>query len=401
MSEFCANGNFLDRNHFFTKYYLLIKDISFGASDVESAMNKLKNYSGFGIETQIANLKKCYTQLRDYKEDVRTEFYSLVKIVDTINDCENSAKGIFCGDTSSSVNYISTDFKKYESYKPYFFIWKTWKQFLDTFFDVSDTAGGLIGFLSEFEKILDNSNWNWCGTFSNADTLSGMKTIFNGVNILKYAYETYDKFSDGKISTSELLKITKNSFSTFKSFGKILEKIYDVKIFPDVFPQKDGTAVKDTIKIFNDGNTTWGKITSWLPFVSTVFSTSIGFYDKYSEYTEDGEYTLAEKCKTACYGSLKGLSSIATNIPIVGTIWGIVDTALQVNDCDVAEKVNDAIFNTIDDEFYDAKNLLIEKGKADEGFCIKYYNASNFERNLINYSILCQDIVNKANHFIF
>lgn len=106
MSEFCANGDFLDRKHFFTKYYLLIKDISFGASDVESAMNKLRNYSGFGIEEQVANLKKCSTQLKVYKEDVRTEFYSLVKIVDAINDYESRAKGVLGGNISKSNEFV-------------------------------------------------------------------------------------------------------------------------------------------------------------------------------------------------------------------------------------------------------------------------------------------------------
>lgn len=103
MSEFYASGDFRDRKNFFTQYYSIMSCISLRAFTVDAVMNRLKKYSGFGIETQIANLNKCVTQLKDYKEDVRTEFYSLVRIVDIINDYENRANGIL-GESSSNLN---------------------------------------------------------------------------------------------------------------------------------------------------------------------------------------------------------------------------------------------------------------------------------------------------------
>lgn len=105
MSEFYAAGSFLDRKHLFTKYYSIISCISLREFEIEAAANSLKQYSGFGIEAQIANLDRCCRQLRDLKEDVRTEFYSLVKIVDTINDHEKNAKGILGGGNSTDASF--------------------------------------------------------------------------------------------------------------------------------------------------------------------------------------------------------------------------------------------------------------------------------------------------------
>lgn len=383
MSEFYASGSFLDRKHLFVKYYSIISCITLRESEIEYTAKRLKQYSGFGIEAQIANLDRCCRQLKDLKEDVRTEFYSLVKIVDTVNEYENKAVGILGGTLISSSKSDFT-LKEYEDItSPPI----TWQSFLDMYFKnfkVTDKALGLLDTIVNSAK--DITNWSWFDNISKH--LSGMKSIFNGVNIGKYFYDLYKNFSDGKITSSELLSISNGSISAFKSFGKIVEKVCDVKIFT-----KFGKVTSaDTLKI---GNTSWGKITSWLPVIGVVLSTGIGYEQKYRDYTSDGDYTLNEKCRTASYGSMKGLSTIATLIPFVGPIWAVTDTVLQYNGIDVVDNLNNGIFDAIDNEMNDTKNLLIDLGTKNESFRKEYLRSSNFKQQVIFYSLMSQDILRK------
>lgn len=107
MSEFYMSGVFLDRKHLFTQYYSIISCLSLRASEVRSAASCLQQYSGFGIESQIKNLNNYYAQLTTLREEVRTEYNSLVKIIDTVNSYEKKAKEIFSGGTNE---YDMTDY---------------------------------------------------------------------------------------------------------------------------------------------------------------------------------------------------------------------------------------------------------------------------------------------------
>ncbi len=100
MSEFYADRIFLNRTHLFTRYYSIISCISLKSFEVERVMYSLKKYSGFGIGTQVDNLRKCCKQLEEYRENVRTELKSLVKIIDTINEYEKKAVGILGGEST-------------------------------------------------------------------------------------------------------------------------------------------------------------------------------------------------------------------------------------------------------------------------------------------------------------
>ena len=97
MSEFYANRSFLDREHLFAEYNSIISCLSLSISEAESVKNKLRKYSGYGIETQIENLNKCCEQLKSYREDVRAEYASLAKIIDAVNEHEKMAVGIIGG----------------------------------------------------------------------------------------------------------------------------------------------------------------------------------------------------------------------------------------------------------------------------------------------------------------
>lgn len=288
MSEFYANSSFLDRKHFFTKYYLLIKDITFGASDVESAMNKLKNYSGFGIETQIANLKKCYTQLRDYKEDVRTEFYSLVKIVDAINDCENRAKGIWGINTSSIAESIITT--------------------------ISDTENKKRNLVDEI------ANWIQEFFFSIAedDQISKFVDDNNPIPVMKYV-KLLDKiinyYKDGIHSKTDWLidglNVDKAAISANKAFYKVLEK---VSLVPKA----------------SENSSLWGKSVAYAPVANVIFDTLISGVESYNKYSADGNFTFAEGNEMVMDASIDGLSACIAGliglIPVVGPAGSYIYT---------------------------------------------------------------------------
>ncbi|MBD5145365.1 MAG: hypothetical protein HDT21_05550 [Ruminococcus sp.] len=291
MSEFCANSNFLDRKHFFTKYYLLIKDISFGASDVESAMNKLKNYSGFGIEEQVANLKKCHTQLRDYREDVRTEFYALVKIVDTINDCDNRAKGILEANKSSISESIITA--------------------------ISDNENNKRNLVKEI------GNWiqEFFSSLAEDDQISKFVDDNNPISVMKYI-KLLDKiinyYKDGIHSKTDWLidglKVDKSAISANKAFYKVLEKL-------SLVPKA------------SENSSLWGKSVEYAPVANVILDTLISGVESYNKYSADGDFTFAEGNEMVLDASIDGLSACIAGfiglIPVVGpagsTIYTLAD----------------------------------------------------------------------------
>lgn len=209
MSEFYASGDFRDRKNFFTQYYSIMSCISLRAFTVDAVMNRLKKYSGFGIETQIANLNKCVTQLKDYKEDVRTEFYSLVRIVDIINDYENRANGIL-GESSSNLNEFvlaqpepltktlsHSDIGKLKSQLKYYTQEaEVYKKMYDYF----------------CKKYDENTSINL--TDSEYATLKNMFLLMN--NYVNYEYSNVEYFKDNKkgdVSSDFDAKITYDSLS--------------------------------------------------------------------------------------------------------------------------------------------------------------------------------------------
>lgn len=291
MSEFYANSSFLERKHFFTKYYLLIKDISFGASDVESIMNKLKNYNGFGIEEQIANLKKCSTQLRDYKEDVRTEFYSLVKIVDTINDYESRAKGILEANKSSIAESIITAIPDNENNKRN--LVKKIGNWIQEFF--SSLAED-----DQISKFVDDNN-----------PISVMKYIKLLDKIINYYKDGIHSKADWIIDG---LDVDKSFISANKAFYKVLEKL-------SLVPKA------------SENSSLWGKSVAYAPVANVILDTLISGVESYNKYSADGDFTFAEGNEMVLDASIDGLSACIAGfiglIPVVGpagsTIYTLAD----------------------------------------------------------------------------
>ncbi len=291
MSEFCANGDFLDRTHFFTKYYLLIKDISFGASDVESVMNKLKNYNGFGIEEQIANLKKCSTKLRNYKKDVKTEFYSLVRIVDIINDYESRAKGILEANTSSIAESIITTIPDNENNKRN--LVKEIGNWIQEFF--SSLAED-----DQISKFVDDNN-----------PISVMKYIKLLDKIINYYKDGIHSKADWIIDG---LDVDKSLISANKAFYKVLEKL-------SLVPKA------------SENSSLWGKSVAYAPVINVVLDVLISGVESYNKYSADGDFTFAEGNEMVLDASIDGLSACIAGfiglIPVVGpagsTIYTLAD----------------------------------------------------------------------------
>lgn len=91
MSDFYTKVNFLDRTHLFADYHKMIVCLTLRMSEIEYISGRLKRFSGFGIESQVYNINKCCRELDRLKEDIRTEYYSLVEIIDIINKYEKDA----------------------------------------------------------------------------------------------------------------------------------------------------------------------------------------------------------------------------------------------------------------------------------------------------------------------
>lgn len=344
MSEFYANCSFLERKHFFTKYYLLIKDISFGTSDVESIMNKLKNYNGFGIEEQIANLKKCSTQLRDYKEDVRTEFYSLVKIVDIINDYENRANGIL-GDTALNEKKYNFILKEYDNEIEAMSFSSAILNAINSFFDNITQDMGLVGYLDYMD-----------GGIEFLSDLLDFDYPDMPIALIKSLKDIYDMVS-GKATdyVKSALSLIKNGTGT----------------------------IKDVLKKYGDQITDKADdIVSYLNVAGVALTTVYSGYNTYSLLSADGEMSVQDWCLTAIDGSVDGLftcvqaliKTIAPEAKIVSDGLGFADDTL-----DLSGKVKQDIRDFAKKESQDMANTVMNN----EALYNCYKSSSPVTQNLI------------------
>lgn len=291
MSEFYANSSFLERKHFFTKYYSIMSCITLRASTVETLISKLRNYSGLGIETQIENLKKCHEQLRDYREDVKTEFYSLVKIVDTINDYENMAKGI-CGTNITNISgSIITSISDNKNNKRN--LVKEIGDWIQEFFSPIAEDDPISEFIDENNPI---------------SVIKYIKLLDKIINYYKNGiHSKTDWIIDG-------LDVDKSFISSNEAFYKVLEKL-------SLVPKA------------SENSSLWGKSVAYAPVINVVLDVLISGVESYNKYSADGDFTFAEGNEMVLDASIDGLSACIAGfiglIPVVGpagsTIYTLAD----------------------------------------------------------------------------
>ncbi|MCM1577914.1 MAG: hypothetical protein NC078_03845 [Ruminococcus sp.] len=236
--------------------------------------SQMKKYSGFGIETQAERLKIYVERLMRYKEDIRTEFNSLVRIVDIINESEEKAKGILGGKN------ISEEYKL-DGYETVGNVEKsTSGKFSEMFRDVYDLFTDIGKNAVDFFSSLFDS-------FKN--TPDSIKIFFNDLlgssfDVLASVgkvMEIIDFFADGTISFSDIAGTFSNSESVIESVLKITEAVSDYKFIPSAT-----TAVKDTVMI---GGKYVGKFTQYLPVAGVIFDTIYSGAKTYDRVSADGK----------------------------------------------------------------------------------------------------------------
>lgn len=425
MSEFYADSGLLDIGSLYEKYYVLVRDIMGYKAYVDKYKDSLREYSGFGIERQMNNLDRCSEQLRKFIEEVDLEFIVIRDIASEIRNCEKKASGIIGGQSSFDDSKMRPYHKGGNVHRL-----PPWSNIPDGAIDVIGNYGGLDKFMKKLydmiissvlphsgsggrspssftEDILKKFYGNvkitqtGIGLVKKLSDLMGKKltpfeklggilgdvnNLLGGVSIFKYCTNLYDRVSDLKIDLSDIFGIAKDSCSAFTSFAKVLETACDVKFTADSVDK-----VADTLTLC--GDVKWGDVMPWVTLGETVISTGSGWYNKYQEYAADGEVTVGEWCRTACYGSLEGLNVLIGELKVVGTALGIVDCA---SDTDYSELITNSIFNSIDYESKKVGDMMCNMIRTDPDFYQKYKNASDFERHLIYYSLLAKDVGKNA-----
>lgn len=302
MSEFYASDCFLDKDHLFTQYHSIISCIASESTKIQNVINRLRQCSGYGIEAQIASLTNCRNQLWDYKEDVRAEYYSLAKIVDTINSYENKATGIMAGVSDvlelAGFDKITSFFEPIDSCND---------GYSSIFKDVYDiyvkTGKNVVKALKEFFKLDFLDKWGSIPKIFSDAIRNILSPTFYGLNAIGKVMDTISLYTDGEVSLLDLAKTSENTVSFLESALKITEFLGDVKIFPNT-----DVPISDTLII---GGKHIGNVTQYLPVVNVVLSTIVSGLKTYEKVSADGEVSLSDGCEIVIDGATDGLITCA------------------------------------------------------------------------------------------
>ena len=280
MSEFYASFSFLDKMRFFAQYYSIMTSLQTRINEINSQILRLRWYSGFGIETQIANMKRCSDQLKDYREDINNEYKSIVKIIDSINDHEKRAKSILGSvfkDEYKTTGYdtVASDDGGYNvSGKKNGFskIADAFKDFLDDY---------ILGYGKNIYKIVKETlglDWvqkAWGASKAFKDGLSRfVGPIFDGLNIFSKGWNVVERILDGSITTGLGIASTlKDGVSISESALKIYQAVKGL----DKLPGALGSAAS-----------------TYLPVAGVLLTSAISGIETYQRVTADGDLSLGD-----------------------------------------------------------------------------------------------------------
>lgn len=312
MSEFYVKGSFLDERHLLVRYYSITLSLSQRIRALESVRNKLRDFSGFGIEAQVAEINKCCERLKDHKEDILEEYHSIMRIVDNINDYENKAKGIL---GSITGKYETAEYETTEN-----------SSVVKSALDYSSMNKGVLDAICKYGKNTAKIvNGILSGGFDTSKGIpGGLKDVFdngfgpalNTLGIISNIMDIKSYYDDGKVTGLDIVSTIKDSVSITESALKIYEAAKGVKIFPSLT-----TAISDTVKV---GSGYIGTVTQYLPVANIVLSTAVSGLESYNEAKEDGKITSEERHDIVGYASVDCMiatfEAVFAAVPVVGPI---------------------------------------------------------------------------------
>ena len=352
MSEFYTRQDFLEKSNYASQYNALIAVLTQQSSNIRSAANRLRYYSGFGIEDQVRALDKRYSELMKYSENIRKEYNSLSRIIDTVNMYDRKAKNIMDGVTE---NFDMAGYT-YSETSPYVISSEN-RSFL---MDILDWIKEFFDPITEDMDIVDYFDFLFNSISVIAKTNDS--EITNYISFIKLFDEIFSFYADGGCSQEDWLvdslNISKDTVKAYKSIYKILEK---AKLIPKAA----------------DNPSFWGNLAEYSSVIGVIFSTGASAVEDYNKFTEDGHLSFAEGNEMVLDASIDGLSTCIAAliglIPVVGPVGGYI-YKLADDKYNFTENAKNGIKDWADGQAADIYNTIY----SDEKIAEFYDNSSDF-----------------------
>ena len=274
----------------------------------------------------------------------------MLKIVDTVNEYEKRAEGIFGGTLISSSKSDFT-LKEYNiSSEPMKFS----SVIINSLTDFIDSITNDMGLL-EYLDYMD-------GGFEFIADLLGEDYMTSPINFLKAASDLFSMLS-GQTGdyTESVLSFLKNGVKTIKDGFEVLTK--------SGFKFTDST----------------NEAVSYLGVVGVALTTLLSGYKSYNEYSADGEMSVNDWCLTLIDGSVDGLFTCVEALiksfggDAISHGLGFADDTL-----DLSGKVKSAIKDYADRDAYDLGTTILNNKELNEF----YQSSSPVTQTLIRVALL-------------
>ena len=352
MSEFYTRYDFLEKSNYASQYNALTAVLNQQSSNIRSAANRLRYYSGFGIEDQVRALDKRYSELMKYSENIRKEYNSLSRIIDTVNMYDRKAKNIMDGVTE---NFEMAGYTYSETYS--YVISSEKRSFL---MDILDWIKEFFEPITEDMDIIDYFDFIFDGISAIAE--ANDSEFINYVSFLKLFDDIFSFFADEKYLQEdwlvEGLNISKDAVSSYKDVYKILE-------------------MSGLLPNAADNPSFWGNLAEYSSVIGVMFSTGASAVEDYNKFTEDGHLSFAEGNEMVLDASIDGLSTCIAAliglIPVIGPAGKYIYKAAD-DKYDFTENAKTGIKDWAKGQSADIYNTIY----SDERIAEFYDNSSDF-----------------------